>query len=171
MAASIRWFISPITLWCYCALLLFVVLLSLQDAQAFVAPSTYHKRVLHSSSSHQSTRLCAATNNIDDKGEASPATHPLNHSDIEWRLCPPEGTSRINRWKIKLGANILRLSTNQLPPVLCPKGGRAMLEAYYKEPGKWRRRRKKIARFGFTTTRGPSSPESKFSVFFDCIHI
>ena len=164
MAASIRWFISPISLWCYCALLLFVVLLSLQDAQAFVAPSTYH-RVLHSSSSHQSTRLCAATNNIDYKGEASPATHPLNHSDIEWRLCPPEGTSRINRWKIKLGANILRLSTNQLPPVLCPKGGRAMLEAYYKEPGKWRRRRKKIARFGFTTTRGPSSPESKFSVF------
>jgi len=30
-----------------------------------------------------------------------------------------------------------------------------MLEGYLKEPG---RRRKKIARFGFTTTRGPSNP-------------
>ena len=152
-------------LWCYCALLLFVVLLS-QNAQAFVVSSTYHRGVLHTSyscrPSHLSTRLCAATNsNYNNKGGELSEQQALSHSDIEWRLCPPEGTSRLNRWKIKIGANILRLSTNQLPPVLCPKGGRAMLEAYYKEPGKMRRK-KKIARFGFTTSRGPSSPESKF---------
>ena len=63
------------------------------------------------------------------------STH-LAHSDIEWKLRPPEGTSRFDRWKIKVGANILRLDSklkgNELPPVLCPRGGRAMLEAYYK---------------------------------------
>ena len=60
----------------------------------------------------------------------------LTHSDIEWKLRPPEGTSRFDRLKIKVEANILRLDSklkgNELPPVLCPRGGRAMLEAYYK---------------------------------------
>lgn len=100
-----------------------------------------------------------AVNNDED--EETPVNKQLlSHSDIEWRLRPPEGTSRLDRWKIKLGANLLRLNSkitgDDLPPVLCPKGGRAMLEAYYKEPGK---RKKKIGRFGFTTSRGPSSPE------------
>ncbi|KAL3811444.1 hypothetical protein ACHAXA_007599 [Cyclostephanos tholiformis] len=89
------------------------------------------------------------------------STHLL-HSDIEWRLRPPDGTSRLDRIKIKLGANILRLESKlkggTLPPVLCPRGGRAVLEAYHKELG---RRKKKIARFGLTTARGPSFPESE----------
>ncbi|KAL7488258.1 hypothetical protein ACHAW6_013842 [Cyclotella cf. meneghiniana] len=84
----------------------------------------------------------------------------LTHSDIDWRLRPPEGTSLLDRFKLKIGANILRLDSKlkgrSLPPVLCPKGGRAVLEAYYKEPGK---RKKKIARFGITTARGPSCNE------------
>jgi len=49
-----------------------------------------------------------------------------------------------------------KLKGGEPPPFLCPKGGRALLEAYYKEPGQ---RKKKIARFGFTTSRGPSSPD------------
>lgn len=60
----------------------------------------------------------------------------LTHSDIDWRLRPPEGTSLLDRCKLKIGANILRLDSKlkgrSLPPVLCPKGGRAVLEAYYK---------------------------------------
>jgi len=60
----------------------------------------------------------------------------LTHSDIEWRLRPPKGTTLINRLKLKMGANILRLDTKikggKLPPVLCPRGGQAVLEAYYK---------------------------------------
>ena len=59
----------------------------------------------------------------------------LTHSDIEWRLRPPEGTSLLNRLKLKAGANILRLEARmrdaKLPPVLCPRGGQAVLEAYY----------------------------------------
>lgn len=69
----------------------------------------------------------------------------------------------MDRLKFKLGANILRLESklngNTLPPVLCPRGGRALLEAYHK--GGAGRSKKKIARFGFTTARGPSSAESE----------
>lgn len=97
-----------------------------------------------------------ASNNGDD----AETPKQLSHSDVGWKLRPPEGTSRVGRLKHNLGANILRLDSKlkgqELPPVLCPRGGRALLEAYYKEPGG---RKKKIARFGFTTARGPSSPE------------
>lgn len=71
-----------------------------------------------------------------DVTQASDKFAPLTHSDIEWRLRPPEGTSRLNRLKLKLGAHILRLDTKlkgrTLPPVLCPRGGQAVLEAYFK---------------------------------------
>jgi len=85
----------------------------------------------------------------------------LTHADIEWRLRPPEGTSRLDRLKIELGANIIRADRKlrglPSPPLLCPKGGRALLEAYYKEPGE--EKKKKVGRFGITTARGPSCDE------------
>ena len=91
----------------------------------------------------------------------------LTHGDITWRLRPPETSSKLTRLQTKLGANALRfyskLKGETLPPVLCPKGGRAMLEAYYKEPGLFQRR-KMIGRFGFTTSRGPSNTESELSM-------
>ena len=46
--------------------------------------------------------------NNDEDGVILANKQLLSHSDIEWRLRPPEGTSRLNRLKIKLGANILR---------------------------------------------------------------
>ena len=42
------------------------------------------------------------------------------------------------------------------PPVLCPKGGQAILQAYYRPPGSLRKRQ--IGRFGITTIRGPPAP-------------
>jgi hypothetical protein len=132
-------------------------------SQAFVVSWAPQSNKL-SSTPQQPNHLFASTNKVD--GDASIiSTHhsQLSHSDIEWRLRPPEGTSRIDRLKFKLGANILRLESklkgNTLPPVLCPRGGRALLEAYHK--GDSGRRKTKIARFGFTTARGPSSTESE----------
>lgn len=124
------------------------------------------------------------------------AGRQLTLADIEWKLRPPppdeQKSSRrllslTRRLKIKSSGYILRLysklSGKELPPVLCPKGGRAVLEAYYREPtpGKgegirrmfWKKKKgkkMKIGRFGFTTLRGPSNDESEF-VFKDSVGI
>jgi hypothetical protein len=83
----------------------------------------------------------------------------LNHTDIVWKVRPPPNTvSRRKRLWLRLAANIIRLDClikGQQPPlVLCPKGGQAVLEAHYRpnDSSKY----KKIARFGFTTERGPT---------------
>ncbi|KAL7496122.1 hypothetical protein ACHAWT_004380 [Skeletonema menzelii] len=112
-------------------------------------------------------RLLFATPNDDDITETSmiddeSTKKKLTHADITWKLRPPENTTKLTRLQTKVGANVLRLYSKfkgqKLPPVLCPKGGRAMLEAYYREPGLFKRRRM-IGRFGFTTSRGPSNTE------------
>ena len=114
--------------------------------------------------------LLFATPNDDDITETSmiddeSTKKKLTHADITWKLRPPENTTKLTRLQTKIGANVLRLYSKfkgqKLPPVLCPKGGRAMLEAYYREPGLFKRRRM-IGRFGFTTSRGPSNTESAF---------
>ncbi len=83
----------------------------------------------------------------------------LCHSDIEWRLRPPEDTPMMEKLKLQAAANAIRteclLRDEPVPPVLCPKGGRAVLEAYDNRNGKGK---KKIGRFGITTTRGPPAP-------------
>ncbi|KAL7550486.1 hypothetical protein ACHAWF_013718 [Thalassiosira exigua] len=112
-------------IWCSWMYLLIAAL----PARAFVAPTP---------------RLSTPPTIFALNGDAVENTSQLSHSDIEWRLRPPEGTSRMERLKIKVGANLLRLDSKlkgqELPPVLCPRGGRALLEAYHK-------------------ARGPSSPE------------
>lgn len=83
----------------------------------------------------------------------------LNHTNIVWKVRPPPNTvSRRKRVWLRLAANIIRLDClikGQEPPlVLCPKGGQAVLEAHYRpvHSSKY----EKIARFGFTTERGPT---------------
>ena len=140
------------------------VILLPPSSQAFVVSwPSQTKKFSCTYTPQQPNQLFASTNKADDKVDISTHHSQFSHSDIEWRLRPPEGTTRIDRLKVKLGANILRLESkmkgNTLPPVLCPRGGRALLEAYHK--GGSGRRKKKIARFGFTTARGPSSAESE----------
>ena len=99
-------------------------LLVLPLSQAFI--SVPHPKKLPCATILQQSTLLIASNNYER----------LSHSDIEWLLRPPEGTSRLDRLKIKLGANMLRLESKikggGLPPVLLPRGGRALLEAYHK---------------------------------------
>lgn len=88
-------------------------------------------------------------------GEGDATKGPLTHKDIVWKLRPPEGTGRRKRLWLRFAANLIRLDCillrKQLPTALCPKGGRALLEAHtHDENGKL----VKIGRFGFTTERG-----------------
>jgi len=80
----------------------------------------------------------------------------FTHGDIVWKLRPPEGTSRRERLKLRIAANLLRLDSflfrKDLPFSLCPKGGEAMLEAHTKDA---KGKLVKVGRFGFTTERGP----------------
>lgn len=146
----------------------------------------------------------SSNHNIDNINDQSTTTtsissnkRKLTHADIEWKLRPynnnDDNNTIFTRLKIKSSATLLRiyskLSGKKLPPVLCPKGGRAVLEAYYRNDnhdpttpstakqeeevvGKKkknvllrrlfnRRSNKKqmIAKFGFTTSRGPSNTE------------
>mmetsp|Transcript_14198 Transcript_14198/g.21321 ORF Transcript_14198/g.21321 Transcript_14198/m.21321 type:complete len:262 (+) Transcript_14198:170-955(+) len=76
------------------------------------------------------------------------------HDDINWVLSPPPDTPFFEKVKLKAAATAIRtellLKDEPVPPILCPKGGKAELEGF--------RDGKKIAKFGFTTSRGPSAP-------------
>ncbi len=82
----------------------------------------------------------------------------LQHADIVWKVRPPPDVSSVKRFWLRLAANTIRLDCmmkRQTPPlVLCPKGGQAVLEAHYRptHASKF----EKIAKFGFTTERGPT---------------
>lgn len=98
------------------------------------------------------------------------------HADIEWQLRPPEDTPLFEKLKLQAAAKALHaecvLKDLPVPPVLCPKGGKALLLAFEKQtppsnsngtdsnndtdtPPAKVKVGKQIAKFGFTTTRGP----------------
>ena len=85
---------------------------------------------------------------------------PFSHSDITWKLRPPKETPLLKRLAVRGASTLIKadcfLRRRDPPPVLCPKGGQAILQAYYRPPGSLRK--KQIARFGVTTVRGPSAP-------------
>jgi len=87
--------------------------------------------------------------------ESSTSSTQWTHDDIEWRLRPPPDMSRWQKIKLRAATNAIRaellLNDQPVPPILCPKGGKAELEGY--------KNGKKIAKFGITTARGPSAPE------------
>jgi len=98
----------------------------------------------------------------DDATAATAASDsaPLSHSDITWKLRPPKETPLLKRLAVRGASALIKadclLRRRDPPPFLCPKGGQATLQAYYRPPGTLRK--KQIARFGVTTVRGPSAP-------------
>jgi hypothetical protein len=56
------------------------------------------------------------------------------HNDVKWYLRPPPETPNLEKIKILAAANAIRtdfLLRNEVPPpIVCPKGGKAVLEAY-----------------------------------------
>ena len=62
-----------------------------------------------------------------------------SHADVEWHLEPPPDTPFITRLQMKAAANAIRtellLKGDACPPLLCPKGGQAVLIGYDKITG------------------------------------
>ena len=129
--------------------------------------SPQHVLPLSLSSSSSSSSSSSQSQNENNENNEEKWTH----SDIEWRLQPPEDTPLVDKLKLKAAAKAIRtqclMNNEPVPPVLCPKGGKAVLEAYtYNTPNKptdddgerKTKKNKKVARFGITTTRGPPAP-------------
>lgn len=118
---------------------LFIVLLSIFYVDAFLPQA-------HPRAARAKRVVCAR-----DMQEHCPQA--LTHADILWKLRPPPSTSFFQKLLLQFCANAIRLDCyvrHVDPPfVLCPKGGQAVVEAYYQDC--------RIARFGITTVRGPSA--------------
>lgn len=118
---------------------------------------------------------------VKSSSDLSPlSAQPLTHDEITWKLRPPPGTPLSKRILLRLGANAIRLEAairgTDPPFCLCPKGGQAVLEAYYQGTcikhvvwmesihsfvltalytAPYNTFPQKIGRFGITTIRGP----------------
>lgn len=157
-------------------LLLFLVLvLGVYHLDALVPVSTLQRiegrarRPLGPSASPRSTtirsdpvRVAASVDRSDGASAAATSQSPqaLTHGDVIWKLRPPPEYPRWRRIWLRLACNVLRLEFlirgRRLPTVLCPRGGRALLECYIKQNG--RRRAERIAKIGFTTEAGAPIP-------------
>ena len=130
----------------YNRLITFIFVLSIEHALAFLTTSRCVIRC-ERDRVHQSL--------IKSKSDDFEPRKKWTHADIEWRLSPSPDVSFLDKIKIKAAAKAIRaelIFKNQpIPPILCPKGKKAELEGF--KDGI------KIAKFGFTTNRGPSSPE------------
>jgi hypothetical protein len=113
-----------------------------------------------SSQSSQPRISSLSSKKSDDDGNT--VIEPFTHGNIVWKLRPPpDETSLWKRLWLRFAANLIRLDClifRKVPPVvLCPKGGRAILEAYCRDLNNGNKLIK-VGRFGFTTERGPSAP-------------
>lgn len=89
----------------------------------------------------------------------------FKHNDLGWSIVPfeDEKNNIFEITKLRLASKAMRLDCaikgEEPPVVLCPSGGRAVLEAYVRSGKRtgFFKRKKIIARFGFTTNAGPSA--------------
>ena len=74
----------------------------------------------------------------EESGGGGAGGQRLDPTAVEWRLrSDPNATkSRRERWTLLLASKAIRwdclLRRRAVPPILCPKGGRAVLEAHYR---------------------------------------
>lgn len=126
-----------------------------------------------------SNNLSRLSSRVDDNTQIN----LLNQDHVTWKLkpwlkhsCAPSA-GRIEKSMtairnvpekvvFKLSSNLIRLDCllrkQKVPKILCPKGGRAVLEAYVKKERGINAvlgRKQKVARFGITTQRGPPSAD------------
>jgi hypothetical protein len=134
---------------------LLVLIVSIFYLDAFLPP--FHPPSTTTSRQQASKRL----ESPNDEGLQS----NMEHGDILWKLRPPKESSRRKRLWTRFAANLIRLDClikrQEMPLVLCPKGGQVVLEAHYRPNNNTNnnnsKRYKQIARFGFTTMAGPSN--------------
>jgi hypothetical protein len=100
----------------------------------------------------------------------------FKHLDITWSIVPftPDGSRNILQViQLRLASKAIRLDCairgQTPPPFLCPKGGKAVIEARIGKK-KFFRRRPRVARFGITTNAGPSAPAIDESIR-DCFQL
>jgi GNAT superfamily N-acetyltransferase len=150
------------------SLLLVILVLSIYHLDAFLPSSrpTHHNHRHHESKTGQVVNIrelysSGPTEENNKKSENKNNKNLLTHADIVWKLRPPPETSRWTRISLRLASNFVRLEhklRGEDPPLLlCPRGGQAVLEAFIRTSTSKYGRLQKIARFGFTTERGPSA--------------
>mmetsp|Transcript_15651 Transcript_15651/g.23709 ORF Transcript_15651/g.23709 Transcript_15651/m.23709 type:complete len:251 (+) Transcript_15651:67-819(+) len=126
---------------------LLTLLCCIHHSGAFLINPQFSRVVVPARKHCSSSKLpLSAANKKDDR---------LTHETIVWKLRPAETTGWVKKIILRLAAKAIRLDClfkKQDPPfALCPKGGQAVLEAHLVGEGK-------VARFGFSTIRGPPVP-------------
>ena len=135
------------------------LLLSIYYLDAFLT-NPHHPRTRSLGASLQSNAHPAATDNHNNTN--ANGKRLLCHGDLIWKLRPPPETSWWKRLTLRLASNTIRLECilkGVDPPFcLCPKGGRATLEAHTRKEGH------RVGKFGITTIRGPPADPINESV-------
>ena len=173
-------------------LLLLTLLLCIYHLDAFLT-NPYHPRTREIAVLFQNNNAhdAAATsdhdndnnnNNNNNKKTRNAHAHAhsvllLSHKDIIWKLRPPPETTTLEQLTLRLASNIIRLECilkGVDPPFcLCPKGGKATLEAHVMVSGSGSnssttttttKKRDRVGKFGITTLRGPPAEPINESV-------
>jgi GNAT superfamily N-acetyltransferase len=149
-------------------LLFFTLLFCIYHLDAFLT-NPYHPRTRALSISFQNYAQAAPTSAVDNTKDNNEQHLLLGHKDIIWKLRPPPETSWWKQLTLRLASNVIRLECKvkgiDPPFCLCPKGGRATLEAHilHGRQQQWQRHRR-VGKFGITTLRGPPADQINESV-------
>jgi ribosomal protein S18 acetylase RimI-like enzyme len=148
------------------ALIRVVLLLSISSLDALLlrphsetrGVNSWHR--LHETSSQKEPATSKVQMKLEESGTIE---KPFSHQEITWKLRPPQETKRWRKYLILLAARFILLQCKwkgvDPPFCLCPKGGKATLEAYLtQDPSSM------IAKFGITTIRGPPADPINQSV-------